>query len=104
MKIIPFPENKQFALQPAIESAALELYKVDPELAREFLTDYCLNNANNVVDAYWELADELIAKYRNNQLNTFDKETGRGKSTSIGYPAWWLKSVGYDKGVGDYTK
>ena len=97
-------ENKQFALQPAIESVALELYKVDPELAREFLTDYCQNNANNVVDAYWELADKLIVKYRNNRLNTFNEEIGRGKSTSIGYPAWWLKSVGYEKGVGDYTE
>ena len=83
----------------------MKLYNENPELAREFLTDYCTNNANNVVDAYWELADKLIAKYRNNNLNIIDEAPGRnlGKSNSIGYPAWWLKSVDYEKGRGDYT-
>ena len=51
------------------------------------------------------MADNLIAKYRCNSLTTIvDEETKRGKTTKLGYPAWWLKSVGYEKGRGDYTK
>lgn len=76
-------EGKQFAMQPAIETAALLLYGQDPELAREFLTDYCTNNANDVVNQWWDLADYLIQKYDGG---------GRG-----GYPAWWLKQAGYDQ-------
>jgi len=76
-------EGRQFAMQPAIETAALLLYGQDPELAREFLTDYCNNNANDVVNQWWNLADYFIEKYDSG---------GRG-----GYPAWWLKQAGYDK-------
>ena len=74
-------EGKQFAMQAAIENAAVLLYEENPELAREFLTDYCTTNANNVVSQWWDFADYLIKKYN---------DGGRG-----GYPVWWLKAAGY---------
>jgi len=84
-------EGKQFAMQPAIEAAALELYKKDPDLAKEFLTQYCVNNANDVVAEFWELADLLIAKYNDGRLNIPGVKIGKG----VGYPAWWLEQVEY---------
>ena len=72
-----------------IDKAALELYKQDPDLAREFLTTYCLNNAERVIKAWWELGDRLLVKY--NKVFIYDTET-REKIT-IPYPDWWLKKI-----------
>jgi dipeptidase len=97
-------EGKQFAMQPAIEQAALMLYKTDPKLAREYLTNYCVDNANNVVSEWWKLFDYLIAKYRSGYLNSEYIPGQTPTSTTLGYPAWWLKAVGYDKGPLTYEK
>ena len=42
-------------MQPAVEQAALDLYKVDPDLAMAFLTNYTNAHAQKVVDAWWKL-------------------------------------------------
>ena len=73
----------------AIDKAALELYKQDPELAREFLTTYCLNNAERVIKAWWELGDQLLVKY--NHLFIYNQETRERKT--IQYPDWWLRII-----------
>ncbi len=56
-------EDKAFADQEAIEQKALELYKKDPQKAKEFLTQYSLDIANGAVDSYWKLAEDLWSKY-----------------------------------------
>jgi dipeptidase len=56
-------EDKAFADQAQIEEEALRLYKEDPQNAKEFLTKYCRDIANNAVDAYWTLGDNLWSKY-----------------------------------------
>jgi len=38
-------EEHQFDIQPVIEETALEIYKKDQEMAKEFLTDYSLSRA-----------------------------------------------------------
>jgi dipeptidase len=73
----------------AIDKAALELYKQDPDLAREFLTTYCLNNAERVIKAWWELGDQLLVKY--NHLFIYNPETRERKT--IQYPDWWLRII-----------
>jgi len=73
----------------AIDEAALELYKQDPDLAREFLTTYCLNNAERVIEAWWELGDQLLVKY--NHLFIYNQETRERKT--IQYPDWWLRII-----------
>lgn len=87
-------ENKELAMQSAIDESALSLYEEDPELAREFLTDYSVSNANKVVDQWWDFSDEMIAKYNDGYVD------GEG----VGYPAWWLEEVGYDEGPTSYEK
>ncbi|OQX55256.1 MAG: hypothetical protein B5M54_03180 [Candidatus Aminicenantes bacterium 4484_214] len=72
---------------PLIDQFASELYKKDPQLASDFLTDYCLGNAQRVVDAWWELGDFLLVKY--NHLWVYDVKNR--KRSPLKYPDWWLK-------------
>ena len=77
-----------------IDKHALELYKKDKSKARQYLTDYCNNNANLVINAWWELGDLLLVKY-NHLWHYKIKERKREK---IELPDWWLKElVRYNK-------
>jgi dipeptidase len=89
-------EGKEFTYQPAIEKAAAELYKVSPEACVQFITDYAVNNANNVVSIWKEFTGKMFSKYIDGYVD--------GKS--VGYPDWWLKAVGYEGGQisGKYEK
>jgi dipeptidase len=58
-------EEKAFGQQAKVEEEALRLYKQDPQKAREFLTRYSQQVANDAVAAYWKLADDLWTKYTN---------------------------------------
>ena len=59
-------EERIFANQAKFEDEALALYKKDPIKARDLLTKYCLEQANQAVAAYWKLADDLWLKYSGN--------------------------------------
>ena len=72
---------------PTIDTFALELHKKDPAAARKFLTDYCLGNAERVINAWWKLGDDLLVKY--NHLWVYDAKT-RKRNPMI-FPDWWLK-------------
>jgi hypothetical protein len=74
---------------PSIDITAKELYGQNPKLAIEYLTDYCLNNAEKVIDAWWELGDRLLVKY--NHLSIYD--TKNRKRTNLPYPESWFKEV-----------
>jgi dipeptidase len=56
-------EEKAFSSQPEIEAEALRLYKEDPARAKEFLTDYCVKTAEDAVERYFRLGDELWASF-----------------------------------------
>lgn len=86
-------EAEFFALQPAIEKTALELYKQDPNLARTFITNYTNSCANRVVDAYWKLASQLFGRYNDGGKYADDFY----EKTSIYYPEWWVKEVNLGK-------
>ena len=85
-------EGKLFAVQPAIEAAAAQLYEVDPELCKEFLTDYVADVTNRVMEDVWDFNKYLITKYRDGYINV------PNVGSSAGYPDWWLDAVGYDEG------
>jgi dipeptidase len=74
---------------PFIDITAKELYGQNQKLAIEYLTDYCVNNAEKVIDAWWELGDRLLVKY--NHLSIYD--TDNRKRTNLPYPESWLKEV-----------
>ncbi|MBP1768520.1 MAG: Peptidase dipeptidase [Candidatus Aminicenantes bacterium] len=77
-----------------IDAWALDIHKKDPAQAREFLTDYCINNATAVIDAWWKLGDDLLVKY--NHLWIYDAKTR--KQSIVKFPDWFLKLlVEYNK-------
>jgi dipeptidase len=87
-------EKSAVAKTPTVDKFADELYKKDPAQAEEFLNDYCVNNANRVIDAWWELGDQLLVKY--DHLWLYDVENRKEKK--LEYPEWWLRElVKYDK-------
>ena len=72
-----------------IDAKALALYKESPEKAGEYLTRYCNENANSVVDAWWNLGDHLLVKY--NHFLQYKTE-GR-KIDRISYPEEWVRAL-----------
>ncbi|MGZ5488708.1 MAG: dipeptidase, partial [Candidatus Aminicenantales bacterium] len=53
-----------------IDALAGDLYKRNPREAVKYVTGFSLNNAQNVVDAWWKLGDDLWVKY--NHLGLYD--------------------------------
>ncbi len=84
-------EDGAFDRLPEIDRKAQDLYNKKPGEAVRFLTGYCLNNAQNVVDAWWKLGDDLWVKYNHLSLyNAEKRQTGRIPTAN---PDWWTKAV-----------
>ena len=82
-------EEKELDLQPFIEKAAMEAYEKNPELARDYLTNYCNLNAETVFRDWWKLGDSLFVKYQNGFII-------EGKTfLNAGYGNEWLEKVGF---------
>jgi len=82
-------ETKAVERTEIIDKAALDLYEKDPAQAVEFLTDYCIANAENVIDAWWKLGDALLVKY--NHFRIYDPATR--KVGRVQTPEWWNRAV-----------
>jgi dipeptidase len=82
-------EGAAMKAYPFIDKQALELYKKDPAEARQYLTDYCINNANLVINAWWDLGNELLVRY--NKLWKYNIQ--ERKREPVKYPDWWLKEL-----------
>jgi dipeptidase len=74
-----------------IDTLAGDLYKRNPREAVKYVTGFSLNNAQNVVDAWWKLGDDLWVKY--NHLGLYDAEKRRGGRIPTANPEWWNKAV-----------
>jgi dipeptidase len=75
---------------PEIDKQAQDLYAKNKVKAREFLTKFCLDNADKVVNAWWDLGDKILVKY--NHFGFYDSQKrsrGRGKPAS----SIWQKAV-----------
>jgi dipeptidase len=73
-----------------IDKQALALYAKSPVKAREYLTKTCIDQADRIVAAWWELGDKLLVKY--NHFGFYDTEKrarGRGPAQS----EEWRKAV-----------
>ncbi len=81
-------EDNFFAWQPAIEHAAEELLKSDPDVAISFLTDYSVSHGEAVVKRWKELGEDLIRKYNDGYV-----QDERGRPRAVGYPEEWLRDV-----------
>jgi len=79
-------EGKAFHKQNEIDQKALEIFQKNPQESMEFLTNYCLGHANKVVQAWWDLGDQLLVKYNQGYIYTKDR-----KAKEVGYPEEWLR-------------
>ncbi len=61
-------EEEFFAKIDAIDQEALKLFKMNPEEAKKYLTDYTRSCMERTVKMYKELRNLLITKYTNNKL------------------------------------
>jgi dipeptidase len=63
------------------------------EASRVALEQFALSAAEDVTRRWWTLADALVAKFSNGYVCLPD---GEGDRAAPGYPAAWLRAVGYD--------
>ncbi len=85
-------EDKFEVYQPALEKAALELYKQDPELAIGFLSDYSVSQSEKVVERWRELWKYLVVKYNDGYVNDATVAGGL-KPKGVGYDNEFLKEL-----------
>jgi dipeptidase len=78
-------ESKYTQLVPAIDKAASELYKTNPELAVEYLSDFSVDNAEKMVSSWKDFSNYLLVKYIDG--NVKKEDGGKFKLNENGYPA-----------------
>jgi len=81
-------EDQFIALQPVIEKTALDLYKNQPDLLDDYLTNYSVSQGEMVVKKWIELGEFLLTKYNDGYVKD---ENGRPRGE--GYPSDWLREV-----------
>ncbi len=86
-------EGNFLSRQQQVETAALKLYRQAPELARQYLTNYSDQRANEVVERWRKLGQELLVKYLDG--NVRDEH---GKVTHPGYPKRWYRRIVKERG------
>ena len=95
-------ETKFISNTGAIDRAAGELYEKDPELAREFITDYSISTAEQTFRRWKELGQFLLVKYIDGnvkkEINGEFQYNGMGGNVPAspnqpGYPEWWYEKI-----------
>ncbi len=82
-----------------MDKKAFSVYKKDPEKARVMLTEYCNNQANQVVAGWWDFAWRLVAKYDDGYINEPNK-----MAQEVGYPEEWYARSKWPDGPTTYGK
>ena len=85
-------ENMFFAKVPSIDVQALALYKEQPQAARALITNFSVNEANNLVVEWNDLFNFLLVKYMDGNLK--QEQSGKFLRNPYGYPAA-VKHVDY---------
>lgn len=103
-------ENKFVTYVPLIDKAAESLLKNSGEAeARKFISEFSVNEANNMTTRWKELRNYLIIKYTDGNIKRekdgqFERtETGMPASPIFaGYPEWWYRAI--VNATGDHFK
>lgn len=67
--------------------------------ARALLNQLSNEQSQIVLNAWWNLAEDLFLKYEDGYINTSEKI-----AQPVFYPSWWLRKVGYEKNDTSYKK
>ncbi|MDD4734652.1 MAG: C69 family dipeptidase [Kiritimatiellae bacterium] len=81
-----------------MDGQAAEIYKENPEKARQLLTTYCETQADQIVKDWWSFAGLLIAKYSDGYVN----EPGK-MAQEVGYPKAWYDLCEWTNGPTSYA-
>ncbi len=93
-------EDRFMEFVPAIDMAATELYKKNPQLAREFVTDFSVKMGDYTAQRWEELFRFLMVKHLDG--NRKKEEDGVFLTNQYGrypivehpeYPEWWLRLI-----------
>ena len=103
-------EDKFVSYTPLIDKAAETLYNSEDDVqARKFITEYSVNEANNMTQRWKELGQYLLVKYVDGNIKRekdgefVRTEFGLAPSPIFaGYPDWWYKEI--VKSTGDHFK
>uniref|UniRef100_UPI0032174A05 dipeptidase n=1 Tax=uncultured Draconibacterium sp. TaxID=1573823 RepID=UPI0032174A05 len=102
-------EDKFVTYVPVVDQAAETLHATSEEQARKFITEYSVNEANNMTKRWKKLGQYLMVKYTDGNIKRekdgkFERtETGMPVSPIFaGYPEWWYKTI--VKATGDHFK
>jgi dipeptidase len=103
-------EEKFITFTPVIDKAASELMSsAGEEQARRFITEYSVNEANNMTRRWKELGQYLLVKYIDGNIKK--EENGRFLRNEYGdpaaplfpgYPEWWYRAI--VNSTGDHFK
>jgi hypothetical protein len=77
-------EDKFITEVAAIDAAAEVLNETNPDLAREFITNYSVNMGDYTVQRYKELGQFLLVKYIDGNIKK--EENGKFLRSKDGYP------------------
>jgi dipeptidase len=98
-------EDKFVKYVPVVDKAAEALYNSDAEMARRFITEYSVNEANNMTTRWKQLGQYLLIKYMDGNVKRekdgqFERtETGLAPMPLFpGYPEWWYKIIANSTG------
>ncbi len=102
IKVINEIDNRNEKEIPAVDTAALLLYKQDPQLAIDFLTNFSVTTAQNMFDRWQQLDQYLLVKYMDGNVKKEkdgkfqDNGNGRNIPASPNFPGYnekWQKAV-----------
>ncbi len=86
LKVVDAFENGALAEIPAVDAAAETLYKNDPALAVNFMTDYSLGKAQSMFDKWVELDRYLLVKYKDGNIMKEDAAGFTDNGNKVGIP------------------
>lgn len=103
-------EDKFVTYVPLIDNAAENLYKNKSDAeARKFISEFSVNEANNMTKRWKQLKNYLVVKYTDGNIKRekdgkFERtETGMPASPIFaGYPEWWYRAI--VNATGDHFK
>ncbi|MBK6965645.1 MAG: C69 family dipeptidase [Bacteroidales bacterium] len=78
-------ENKFVMYTPVVDKAAGELYKTNPDKARQFLTEYSSNQGNSTVVRWKELYRDLFTKFLDGNVKVKD---GDNQNPIVKFPGY----------------
>ena len=95
-------EDKYIIYTPAVDMAAADLYKTNPLMAREFLTDYSCNTANKLTSDWKKFYEYLFMKYMDGNVKEPDGNKQNPKVEQPGYSKEFYRQI--IKETGDKLK